>query len=111
ELVGSANLDKTGILAPETIQRVHVFRCFMVELVKEIKKQVENRINSSIWNRVKDGFNGTSTELFGKLDEFILEINNDQYLNVTGGFEKQASTESSDRVESTEGLSGSTSVG
>lgn len=97
-----------GVLDSATIQKIHVFRCFMTELVKEIKKQIESRIRASIWATVKDQITGSSAELFEKLDEFISEINSDQYLNITGGYVKQASNETSDKIENKEsaGLTG-----
>lgn len=108
EIIGTAQFDQQGILDSATIQKLHVFRCFMTELVKEIKKQIENRIRASVWSTVKDQITGSSAELFEKLDEFISEINNDQYLNITGGYVKQASNETNDKLENKEsaGLSG-----
>jgi len=93
EVIGTSHTDMTGSLNPETIQRLHVFRSFMAELVKEIKKQIENRIESNIWASIKDHFTGSSAELFEKLDQFISEINSEQYINVTGGFVKDAASE------------------
>jgi DNA-binding MarR family transcriptional regulator len=105
EIVGTVPLDQTGTLDPYTIQKIHIFRCFMTELIKEIKIQIENRIKTDVWSKVKDHFTGSSSELFEKLDEFISEINSEEYLNITGGFVKQASTETSDKVKDNEGLS------
>lgn len=98
EIIGASQFDQNGILDPKTIQKLHVFRCFMTELVKEIKKQIENRIKSNVWTTVKDQITGSSAELFEKLDEFILEINGDQYLNITSGYVKRASNEISDKT-------------
>jgi hypothetical protein len=102
EIIGTIQFNQQGILDSSTIQKLHVFRCFMTELVKEIKKQIENRIKASIWSTVKDQLTGSSAELFEKLDDLISEINNDQYLNITGGFIKQASNETSDKLENKE---------
>jgi hypothetical protein len=102
EIIGTTQFNQQGILDSSTIQKLHVFRCFMTELVKEIKKQIENRIKSSIWSTVKDQITGSSAELFEKLDDLISEINNDQYLNITGGFVKQATNETSDKLENKE---------
>jgi len=111
EVIGNTHTDMTGTLQPETIQRLHVFRSFMAELIKEIKKQIEKRIDSSIWATIKDQFTGSSTEIFEKLDQFILEINSEQYINVTGGFIKNASSEESRGKQISEelNLSGSAS--
>lgn len=108
EIIGTTQFNQQGVLDPATIQKLHVFRCFMTELVKEIKKQIESRVRASVWATVKDQITGSSAELFEKLDEFIAEINTDQYLNITGGYVKQASNETSDKLENKEsaGLSG-----
>jgi hypothetical protein len=104
EIVGTTEFDQTGTLEPATIQKLHVFRCFMIELIKEIKEQIENRIKSTIWSQVKDHITGSSAELFEKLNEFISEINSDHYLNVTGGFVKKAATESIEKNEDKENI-------
>lgn len=93
EVVGATPQDMKGTLNPITIQRLHVFRSFMAELVKEIKNQIEKRIDSSIWSKVKDQVSGSSAEIFEKLDLFIEEINSEQYINITGGFIKNAANE------------------
>lgn len=102
EILGTTDFDQYGMLDPSTIQKLHVFRCFMIELIKEIKEQIENRIKSNIWSQVKEHFTGSSAELFEKLDEFISEINSDHYINVTGGYVKKAVTESSETIEDKE---------
>lgn len=104
EVVGATHMDMTGTLKPETIQRLHVFRSFMAELVKEIKKQIEKRIESNIWVNIKDQVTGSSAEIFEKLDQFIEEINSEQYINVTGGFTKNASSEKSKEKQHQEEL-------
>lgn len=102
EVIGASHADMTGTLTPKTIQKLHVFRAFMSELVKEIKKQIESRIESNIWASIKDQFTGSSAELFEKLDQFISEINSEQYINVTGGFVKNASSEQSNGSQTQE---------
>ncbi|OAD92111.1 hypothetical protein A7A78_09290 [Aequorivita soesokkakensis] len=104
EVIGISHTDVTGTLNSHTIQKLHVFRAFMAELVKEIKKQIEKRIESNIWATMKDRFTGSSSELFEKLDQFIAEINSEQYINVTGGFVKNASMEQTDGKISKEEL-------
>lgn len=104
EVVGVSHKEMIGTLRPETIQRLHVFRSFMAELVKEIKKQIEKRIESNIWTKIKDQVTGSSAEIFEKLDLFIEEINSEQYINVTGGFIKNAATEETKGKESREDL-------
>ncbi|MBE7176713.1 MAG: hypothetical protein INR69_09930 [Mucilaginibacter polytrichastri] len=104
EIIGSAQFIQQGVLDAATVQKLHVFRCFMTELVREVKSQISNRIRANIWASVKDQITGSSAELFEKLDEFISDINNDQYLNITGGYVAQSFNEKSDTSESKESL-------
>ena len=87
ELAGRipANLDSA--LSPESIQKFIIFKSFILELIKEIKAQIDQRIKSSIWNKLKETFTGSASELFEKLDELIEELEKDQYLDVTGSIQ------------------------
>lgn len=102
EIVGIKTVSQDSALEAMTIQRIHVFRCFMTELIDEIKKQIENRIRSSKWAKIKDALSGSSAELFESLDEFLEEINKDEYINVTGSFVKTVQKEETTREQISE---------
>lgn len=67
----------------KSIKKLLVFKNFVHELVKEIRNQIDSRIDTSIWERIKDAFSGTREELFIKLDEFILDLNQNEFLNIS----------------------------
>lgn len=84
EIVGAIPSDLQTTLSQEAVQRVYLFKSFILELIQEIKRQIQERVTSSIWNTVKEAFTGSVSELFEKLDEFVEELKADHYLDVTG---------------------------
>ena len=84
---------KTG-MSPAAYRRVVVFNYFLISLVKAIREQIETRVSGNLWAKVKAIFSGSTVELFEELDEFIKDIEQNKYLNVTGSLtEKNADTE------------------
>ena len=78
----------------DVIKRLSVFKSFVIELIQEIKSQIQLRVSATIWNQVKEAFTGTAFELFEKLDEFVEELKDNQYYDVTGSI--QASKQDAD---------------
>lgn len=78
-------------LSADAIRRLNVFRSFMLELVKEIKKQIDQRVSSSLVDRVKMRLTGSVAELFEGLDEFIEDLDSGRYLNVTAALSQDES--------------------
>lgn len=97
EVVGSVPEDFDGALSQDSIHRIYIFRSFILELVREIRKQVELRVGSTFWSKIKEAFTLSSDELFEDLDEFIEEIESDKYLDVTGGISSAKSDENSNK--------------
>ena len=86
ELVGRISQISAALLSLSAIKKLSIFKNFILEFVKEIRKQILLRIQSS-WSagtRIKSAISGSADELFEKLDEFIQEVEQDTYLNVTG---------------------------
>jgi hypothetical protein len=94
EVIGRIPMDLQNPLPPEAVQRLIVFKHFLLELIQEIKQQIHARVNSTLWNRFKETFTGSVFELFEKLDEFVEELKTDQYLDITGQI--QASKQAED---------------
>lgn len=84
ELVGLTPTEISSSLSHDSVKRIAIFKKFMTELVKEIKKQIDARINSSRWERIKSRITGSSAEIFENLDEFIEDLESNNYLNITG---------------------------
>lgn len=87
ELVGSAPQSYESALPPDAIRRLSVFKSFVIELIREIKTQITQRVTSTMWNQVREAFTGSATDLFEKLDEFVEELKQDRYLDITGSIQ------------------------
>ncbi len=87
ELVGSAPQSYESALTPDAVRRLSVFKSFVIELICEIKAQITQRVTSSMWNQVREAFTGSATDLFEKLDEFVEELKQDRYLDITGSIQ------------------------
>jgi hypothetical protein len=84
-------------LSSDTIHRVNIFRSFVIELIQKIKDQIYERVTSTIWNKVKEKFTGSASELFENLEEFIEELKDNQYLDITGTFQETRHDEESNK--------------
>lgn len=84
EVVGGIPVDLQNALSPEAVERLGVFKSFVLELIREIKSQITARITSSLWSLVREAFTGAASELFEKLDEFVEDLRSNHYLDVTG---------------------------
>ena len=74
-------------LSLDATHRLIIFKSFVIELIQEIKKQIQLRVMATLWNKVKESFTGSVSELFEKLDELVEELKEDQYLDVTGNMQ------------------------
>lgn len=99
EIVGGIPDAYETALSADAVRRLNIFRSFVIELITEIKKQIHERVTSSLWNQVKEAFTGSVSELFEKLDEFIDELKRNEYLDVTGSI--QAAKQDSGRHKET----------
>ena len=58
EIIGRMPADLEAALSSDAIQRLSVFKSFVLELIKEIKIQIDARVTSTLWNKVKEAFTG-----------------------------------------------------
>jgi hypothetical protein len=97
EIVGDLPAELASALSPEATHRLIVFRSFVVELIEEIKRQINLRITSTFWAKVKETFTGSAAELFERLDEFVDDLRSDNYLNVTAAIQNTTQAEATQR--------------
>lgn len=112
EVVGAVPARIESALSSNAIQRLIVFKSFVLEMIREIKSQIKLRVTSSVWNQVKETFTGSVSELFEKLDEFVEELVSDHYLDVTGAIHatKQDEETRRENVETAMEISGTVSA-
>jgi hypothetical protein len=88
EVVGKLPADVEGTLSLETLNKTLIFKSFILELIKEIKAQINQRISSSFWGQLKEAVTGSASEIFEHLDDLIEELEKDDYIDVTGFISK-----------------------
>ncbi|MFT5469562.1 MAG: hypothetical protein ACI8UO_004683 [Verrucomicrobiales bacterium] len=107
EVLGSIPVELQETLSADSIQRINIFKSFILELIREIKRQIDARIKSSVWTKVKEVFTGAASELFEDLDEFVDDIAANNYIDVTGHIKSSQD----DRVKRSETTKAGAEVG
>lgn len=69
-------------MSREAIARLLLYREFIHAVILEIKSELRKRIESSLWERLKETFSGGYAELFEGLDELLESISEDNFINV-----------------------------
>lgn len=93
-------------LSIEAVRKIYVFRSFIVALIREIKSQLKARLDSSMWNQVKEAFSDSLIDLFEKLDDLLDDVKSDEFLNITGNYKSDLSTNEYKKETSRIGIDG-----
>ncbi|HEX9429851.1 MAG TPA: helix-turn-helix domain-containing protein, partial [Candidatus Bathyarchaeia archaeon] len=70
------------ILPPSTLEKLLLYKAFLREVIVEIKTQLRDRAQASLWERVKAKFGGSLDEVFEDLDALLVEANTDRFISV-----------------------------
>ncbi|MDB5339101.1 MAG: ArsR family transcriptional regulator [Planctomycetaceae bacterium] len=92
---------RPNALPRDSIQRLALYREFLKTTILQIREEIQKRVDSSIWERIKESFTGTYAELFEDLDTLLEDASEDKFLSVLGVLETQVK-ESNTRGESAE---------
>nr|AUN36161.1 hypothetical protein [uncultured bacterium] len=71
-------------LPPAELERLLLYKEFLREVVKQIKVELRKRVESSLWERVKERFTGSVTELFEGLDAVLEEADEERFISAIG---------------------------
>ena len=80
--------DRADALPSDSIERLALYREFLKAVIQQIREELKKRIDSSIWQRVKEKFTGTYAELFEGFDALLDEASEDRFLSVVGVIQK-----------------------
>lgn len=80
---------KPNALDPSAIERLALYREFLKATIQQIREELKKRVDTSIWERVKERVTGTYAELFEDLDALLDEASVDKFISVVGVVEKQ----------------------
>jgi Cdc6-like AAA superfamily ATPase/DNA-binding MarR family transcriptional regulator len=102
--VDPAMLDRlskeSDALPPRALERLLLYKEFLHAVILEIKQELRKRVESSLWERVKEGVTGGISSLFESLDTILEEADEQRFINAIAfrRSEVQTKTSSSDEV-------------
>jgi len=82
ELIDSSIFSDKSI-KKDDYKRIALFRDFIVVLVDGIKSQIDEQVNSSVWNKFKERFTGDKKKLFSGLDGVLKQLKSADFEDVT----------------------------
>lgn len=95
-----AHLDIT--LSRPAIERLILYRAFLKAVIAEIKSELQKRVSSSLFQRVRESLTGSISELFEGLDALIEEADSDRFVSVLGiKLAKSSGSSSSSQTDNT----------
>jgi len=74
----------TDALPPSSLERLLLYKEFLRSIISEIKSELRRRVESSLWERVKEKVTGSISELFEGLDAVLEEANEDRFVSALG---------------------------
>lgn len=74
-----------GALSVEEVEKLLLMRAFLTSVVTGLRDDMLKQLGSSSWvQRLRDRFQGTSTELFDSLNEFLDELEQARFVDIIG---------------------------
>ena len=81
----SAKLQEfSSALPEESLEKLLLYREFVHAVIVEIKKEIQKRIDQSLWEQLKETIVGGKKDLFEGLDNLLDEIKQDKFFSVLG---------------------------
>lgn len=91
-----AKLEQISFALPQSaVKQILLHRTFLRSVVEGLKKELEARVRASLWERIKDRFQGTLNELFQDLDELLENQDDESFINAIGISQKNHTTKTS----------------
>jgi Cdc6-like AAA superfamily ATPase len=82
----------TSALPPESIEKLLLFREFIHAVITEIKNEIQKRLDSSFWEKVKDTVRPTSKDLFEGLDALLDDVKQEKFQSILGVYTQNVKT-------------------
>lgn len=71
-------------LPPKILERLFLYREFLRAVINEIKTELGKRVESSLWERVKEHVTGGVSSLFESLDTILEEADEQRFISALG---------------------------
>jgi Cdc6-like AAA superfamily ATPase len=104
-----ARLQQVGSALPQaSLEKLLLYKEFLRAVIVEIKSELRKRIESSVWERLKERFTGSFSELFEGLDILLEEADEERFISVLGiqALDVRNKQSASDGRESKRGVGG-----
>ncbi|MBD8534911.1 methyltransferase family protein [Plantibacter sp. CFBP 13570] len=75
-----------GVLSQDALERFLLNRQFVSTIIGSIREEIEKRVKTKLWERVKLKFGGTMGELFRGLDKLTAEAATVRYESIVGAY-------------------------
>lgn len=93
-------------LPAETLERILLYKGFLRAVVMEVKNELRKRVQTSLWESLKERVMGSLAELFEGLDEIIEDADEERFVSVLGVYavDRRASDNASEQTTLKAGL-------
>jgi len=71
-------------LSPLAIEQLLIYRTFLRNVVDEIRAELEKKLSSSLWERIKNAFSGRIDALHSELNRFLENYSDENFIRVVG---------------------------
>lgn len=75
-----------GVLPQASLERLLLNRLFVSAIIGSIRTELEKRVKTSFWDKVKIKFGGSLADLFSGLDELLAEATSSRFETVVGAY-------------------------
>jgi len=103
--------EATDAMSRETLEKLMLHQAFISAAISEIRKELSDRVKSSIWSRIKEHVTGTVDMLFEGLDELLEDAKKPAFRSVLGSRRVQLERSEEEEDRSTVKVGGSVAVG
>lgn len=93
------------------LERLLLHREFVSAVIKEIKAELQKRVDASLWERVKETFSGNIGELFVELDELLDDLSADSFVGALAVRRQVTESKSGRSEETSSGAAVSAEIG
>lgn len=98
-------------MSRDSIEKFYLYKAFLKSTIVQIQEELKRRIDSSIWNRIKETFTKSHAELFDDLDSLINDASEDRFISAVGLIETQVKKTKSREYSTEQNFKGGATLG
>jgi predicted transcriptional regulator len=102
---------ETEVLNKQLLDRLSLHLAFLTAVIDQIRKELTQRVRSTLWESIKERFTGSVELLFEGLDELLADARTPQFRNVVGAKKVVHRKKDSEQTANESRVSGGVSAG